>query len=160
MTVLGVTALYIIGTMILRFLSDLAEALPRTSKVGKVIDVATRRERFTYNNIPTKVLRTVETVEGELGQRFLTTTQNMLLFAKEINAISADYNGDVPQHLAFVFEKKALYELERKYGHGYSSLLPKPTISKEELLRPLGDVEVLRFHNFCKEKPLINLEAV
>lgn len=110
--------------------------------------------------MPKRVLRNVEAVEGKLGERFLTPTQNMLLFAKEIRAIAANYNGDVPKHLAFIFEKKALYELERKYGHGYSKLLPEPKISQEELLRPLDDVEVLNFHSFCKERPLISLAAV
>jgi hypothetical protein len=41
------------------------------------------------------------------------------------------------------------------YGPKYSSILPKPIVSTEEILRPLEEHEVIPFHDFCKRNPLI-----
>jgi hypothetical protein len=123
-------------------------------KFGQIIDAVYVKRPMTHNNVSALTHWAIGDAKILAGDNCLAPIQNMRMFAIRIGAIRRDYNNELPDHLCFVAEIKALYELHRMYGPKYSSILPKPIVSTEEILRPLEEHEVIPFHDFCKRNPL------
>lgn len=160
--VFGVIAFIILARICIKLISDIADKAKSNSKISttidKALDKALLRQNFDMTSMPKSVFRFVDSCYWNKRNKLLTATQNTLHFARLLRVLPENYDGELPQYLGFILEKKALYELGRKYGEKRSKLLSTPSLTEAELMRPLRDVEVEHFHNFCKENRLLILK--
>lgn len=149
----GIIGLYISTIILLRVISGFFSGTKKEA-VAKVIDVVELKKPIDYDafSIGTKIAELQ--AFNDVGENYLSIKQNHRLFAKHIGAIPMDFSATMPSHLTFVSSKKILYELRRKYGESYTANLPKPSLTKNDVLRPLEEGEVLTFHEFCRKNPL------
>jgi hypothetical protein len=120
-------------------------------KINNVINAVERREKFSPNTISYRTTSNRLEAQYGISEPCLDHIQNAQLFAIKIRALAPTFVGEFPAYLYLISEKKALYELVKKHGSTYTSLLPKPTVTKDEILRPLEANEIVAFHQFCKE---------
>lgn len=93
------------------------------------------------NKLPIKSLKNIEKIHNN--------DSDDVGFVKKINVVGQD-NDRLPDHLTYPVAKKAMFELQQK--HGTLKFNKVPSISNEEILRPLSKDEVDRFHLFCKQQ--------
>ena len=149
----GTIGLYVSTIILLKVLSGFFGDAKK-EKFTKIIDLVELRKPITYDTFSIGTRIAELQAFNDIGESYLSITQNHRLFAAYIGAIPASYTAPMPDHLAFVSSKKILYELRRKHGESYSANLPKPSLTKADVLRRLEEGEVLAFHEFCRKNPL------
>lgn len=122
----------------------------RTHKnINTIADTITGTQTINANNmrdvLPIKSLKNIQTVHENAA---LVETDRSTAFVRNINATT---NGRMPDSLVYPVAMKAMYEMRRKQGSlRYTNSVP--TISQEEILRPLSKDEVKNFQEFCREQ--------
>jgi hypothetical protein len=135
-----------VSVLILSALKTLVTPKSRVDKnLSKIQDDIHGVQTITLGNLrnklPVKSLKTIKKIHNN--------NSDDVDFVKNINAVEQG-SDRLPDHLTYPIAKKAMFELQQK--HGTLKFNKVPSISNEEIIRPLSKDEVDRFHLFCNQQ--------